>query len=120
MKLYEQNLPSHQDSRQEASIKLLNGLWQLDTRVVPNRTFCRFVYFFPDECRFKVIDQQLYKHIIMRVDVFEELQKKRAIEIVSTKYPFAQILVGVYVRRRLITHTSFINIVKSHPDWFGW
>jgi hypothetical protein len=120
MKLYEQHLPSYYDSKKEASIKLLNGIWQLDTRVIPNRTFCRFIYFFPDECRFRVVDQQLYKYVIMRVSIFEEVDKNRAIDIVSSKYPFAQILVGIYVKRRLISHTTFIHIVKSHPDWFGW
>ena len=118
MKLYGQYIPSVNDSKREASVKLLNGLWQLDTIRMPNRTFCRFVYFIPDECRFIVVDKQLYKYLIMRVAPFEEMDKDKAIEIVSCKYPFSQILVGVYVKRRLISGTQVLEMIRKKPEWF--
>ncbi len=118
MKLYGQHLPHINDTKKEATLRLLHGLWQLDTYKMPDITHAKFVYFFPDQCRFIIVPKQLHKHLILKVDPFEEVSKERAIEIVSFKYPFSEILVGVFVKRRLMTQTTFLHIVMKKPEWF--
>jgi len=118
MKLYEQYLPSSTDTLKEAQYKLLEALWMIDTRVIPNRTHCRFVYFFPNECRFIVVGEQLHKYLILKVDPFLEIDRAKTFKIVSYKYSFSTLFVGIFVKRRLIGQSAFLTVVKSHRDWF--
>ena len=118
MKLYEQHLPSSTDTLKQAQYKLLQGVWMIDTQQIPNQTYCRFVYFFPSDCEFVVSSQQLHKSLILRVEPFNEIDINKTFEIVSHKYSFSTLLVGVFVKRRLIGQRDFLTIVKSHRDWF--
>ncbi len=118
MKLYEEHLPRPDDNVTQAKQRLLQGLWMIDTRIIPDRTFCRFIYFFPQECQFVVSAQQLHKYLILKVDPFKEIDLLKTFEIVSYKYPFSTLLVGTFVSRRLIGAHTFLKIVSHHREWF--
>ena len=71
----------------------------IDSRLMPNQPFCQFIYFSPEECRFIILQEQRFKHLILKVDTFCDIDKIKTFEIISYNYSFATLLVGVFIKK---------------------
>ncbi|WP_345969605.1 hypothetical protein WCX72_09780 [Sulfurimonas sp. HSL1-6] len=118
MKLEGDDLPLLGDDVLTAKLRLLRGVWRVDTYGVPVRhNRMRYVYFDPDGCRFYISEHQR-ERMLAGVRWGDAPDGEAAVMAVATRYSLTVIMVGA-LRRRLLGERTFLRYVHRRPDWFS-
>ena len=105
----------------EASRLLLEPIWRIDYKSNPHRVgiiIFEYVYFDPVHCRYFFSDTQIggqEKYLVKRYGMKD---KYNAVEIVACKYPFAKLVLGAIVYRKLMGYREFFELVREKPELF--